>query len=645
MEVANSDDSSPKELVKEVPDEEKQEPESVPDHEIQMNEEPNSPLVESDPPIKEEPAEEKPQIASKVHPLEETGAQNPVSASEAFPEGEEGWQAVHRPRSAGLHGRRVRQRKSAFNKVYQKKELLHESEEKLKNNFQSGKYHFIKKRANYVDYHTAKAPSSNHKFGRKIVKALTYRVKSVPSAKESTEESGRDESNSSLEVGPVQTSKEVVHVPQRSSRVSIGKSPSYKEVALAPPGSLLQFESHSDIPDDKEIDNGKNEESIKPKETSQEEKVEEFGGSVDNLIDETEDTHLSELIGDEHTETVPENMVEVDTIIDKSVIDIPIPSVTSNLEDLSEMDSATKIKHVDLQEADALNDKSEVTSPNYAQELPNKRLSASATPFNPSLPVRVAPIPINIGPNPWQMNMTLHPRPTNVLPGVNPMCSSPHQPYPTPPGTPNMMHPLPLMYSPPYTQAPSLPISSGPFHPNHFAWQCNMGANGLQYVTGPVWSNCHPMEFSASPPAVRPISDPSMDTKLEHLNGTPNFVTEVNNGDETKLEADLEGSKIISELVGVQSENAGQNWNSESTGDNLVQRPPQKVENEKTFNILIKGRRNRKQTLKLPISLLNKPYNSQSFKVVHSRVIRGGEGPRSSSFSSEGNAAATTTAA
>nr|GEZ94992.1 hypothetical protein [Tanacetum cinerariifolium] len=168
-------------------------------------------------------------------------------------------------------------------------------------------------------------------------------------------------------------------------KISIEKSPSYKEVDVAPLGSLLQFESQSDFFDDKEIDNGKNEESVKPKETSQEEKVEEFGGSVDNFKDETEDTHLSTLIGDKHTETVPENMVEVNTIVDKSVIEITISSVTSKLEDISEMDFVTKIKNVgDLQEADVLNDKSEVTSPSYAQELPNKRLSASVTQFNPS---------------------------------------------------------------------------------------------------------------------------------------------------------------------------------------------------------------------------------------------------------------------
>lgn len=615
LEVASSDDSLSKDVVKEVSDEEKQDPILELEHDIHVNEElVDSTPINSGPPTKEELIDENP-----IPPLEKTAAQNFVIANDVFPEGEEGWQPVQRPRSAGSYGRRLRQKKSAFNKFYghQKKDLLHDSEEKLKNNFQNGKYHFIKKRASYADQHTAKVPSPNHKFGRRIVKGLTYRVKSVPvSTPEEISSSGKEESNSSFEVGPTQTTKEASHVPQRSSLVSIGRSPSYKEVALAPPGtiSLLQVESQSDIPDDKEIDNGKSDDFVKPKEISESEIVEEKV-EVENLKDETEETHLSELVGDEDTETVPENF-ESDKIIDKSVIDIQIPIAS----DLSEKDSATNVITGD--------DKSTVNSPNFTQELPNKKLSASATPFNPtSPPVRVAPIPMNIalppGPTPWQMNMNLHPRPTNVLPGGNPMCSSPHQPYPTPPGTPNIIHPMPLMYSPPFTQAPSLPMTTSSFHPNHFAWQCNMGANGLQYVTGPVWPNGHPMEFSVSPPAVRPISDPMVEAKQVEI--------------ETKQETDFEGTKVISEIVGVKSEDIGSNWNLGGTGDNHVLKPHRKVENEKTFNILIRGRRNRKQTLRMPISLLNKPYNSQSFKVVYSRVIKGSEGPKSASFSSEGN--------
>ncbi|KAI3711468.1 hypothetical protein L2E82_41577 [Cichorium intybus] len=559
LEVANSD---PKDVLKQVPDEEKQDP--ALEHEIQANQESSSPT----PSIKEETGEEK--MVPDPLELQPVAVQNPNPnpASASANEGEEGWQAVQRPRSAGSYGRRLRQRNKVYG--YQKKAVVDESEDKLKNNLQNGigryHYHLIKKRA---DYHTH-TPAPNHKFGRRIVKGLTYRVKSVPpsSANDTVEETCR-ESNSSSEVS-------VAPVPQRSCIVSIGKSPSYKEVALAPPGSISLLQVRDD-----------NEETIKLEEiiSDKEEKVE--GGSLDNTKDETEETHLSESIG---TETVAEHVVEVDKIIDKSVIDVPIPIPVVEAECCSNVKPG---------------DESAVT-----QEHPNKRLSASAPPFNPSPPVRVAPIPMNIALPPWQMNMSLHPRPpTNVLP------SSPHphpQPaYPTPPATPNMMHPLPLMYSPPYTQAPPLPnttypITTSPFHPNHFAY---MGANGLQYVTGPIWSNCHPMEFSISPPAVRPISDPpNMETKQ-----VPEQLP--NNVDEIKQEAIIEKSN--------------------------EQRPGQRVENEKTFNILIRGRRNRKQTLRMPISLLNKPYNSQSFKVIYSRVIRGSEAPKSSSLSSQGNGTAT----
>ncbi|CAI9292085.1 unnamed protein product [Lactuca saligna] len=578
LEVANVDEASPKDLLKEVTDEEKQE--ATLEHEIQVNHESTSLSVESIPPIKEESVEETPvPDASKLQPPEETGAQNqnpnPTSNEGG---GEEGWQAVQRPRSAGSYGRRLRQRKAAagLNKAYgyQKKGLLHESENGI---------------------------------GR-IVKGLTYRVKSsvlVPVEETTSNSSSSEQTTKEVSVGHVQQT-------QRRSIVSIGKSPSYKEVALAPPGSisLLQVRDRDDdvIPDDKEIDNGKHEESVVK------EAEEEISEKVDTK-DETKETHL----GDDVLPAISD-VVEVDKVIDKSVIiDMPIPIVPSN----ASIEIETETENV---------------KPNQSQEAPNKRLSASATPFNPSPPaVRVAPMPMNIalpppGPTPWQMNMTLHPRPP----------SSPHSPYPTPPptGTPNMMHPhpLPLMYSPPYTQAPSLslpmpipntnttyPVTTGPFHPNHFAWQCNMGANGLQYVTGPVWSNCHPMEFSISPPAVRPISDPNMETK-QVFDGTfpsPPSLLEVNNVDETKQEVSLEKSN---DIVGVQN------------GSNHGQR----VENEKTFNILIRGRRNRKQTLRMPISLLNKPYNSQSFKVIYSRVIRGSEAPKSSTnLSSQPTATAT----
>lgn len=47
-----------------------------------------------------------------------------------------------------------------------------------------------------------------------------------------------------------------------------------------------------------------------------------------------------------------------------------------------------------------------------------------------------------------------------------------------------------------------------------------------------------------------------------------------------------------------------------------------KNEDEGSFRILLKGKRRRKQTLRIPISLLNKTYSSRSFKLDYNRVVR-----------------------
>lgn len=714
-----SPEGSPKDVLKETSDDEKKIPELGGDADVNGGS--ISPPLESIQHVKKESVEEKEKpVQSKPPPLEESAAVKPVFTDDLLPEshaeGEEGWQSVQRPRSAGLYGRRLRQRKANVSKVYnyQKKDVIPEAEDRLKNSYQNSRYHLVKKRmmspGSYVEYHTAKSPSPGNKYGRRIVKTLTYRVKSMPSyAKDATTEtsrSGGEELNSSLEAVLVSTTKEVGQIPQRSSIVSLGKSPSYKEVALAPPGTISMFQvrvSENDIPDNKEVDVVKQEETNEAKEKSEsmivavesvkEEKIQDLVlGSTDQLKDETEavdkmvGTHLDDSPGDkdEHSKIVSASVemnessyVEDDKVMQErvNIDDMPISIESHEVQEFLEDSSSSTLQAV----AD-LKDKQSLSCSNDTREAPNKKLSASATPFNPSPPApRIAPMPMNIalppGPTPWQMNMTLHPGPTTVLPAVNPMCSSPHHPYPSPPPTPSMIHPLPFMY-PPFTQAQSLPngtfpVTSGPFHPNHFAWQCNMSPNGLEYVRGPVWSNCHPMEFSAPPPVVRPIADSIERNEVSDnsgsVSGSPNLLVEINNGDEAKQEVTLQASEAIdysNKLVGPQSETVkengdsnshvaqisrnqlhysyGSNRNAGSTDDNYLQKHPCKTESEKTFNILIRGRRNRKQTLRMPISLLKKPYNSQSFKVIYSRVIRGSEAPKSTISSDENNTASAT---
>lgn len=637
-------------------------------------------------------------------------------APETPAEGEDGWQPVQRPRSAGLYGRRVRQRRQTIGKVFgYKRDDAHDMDRnRIKNNYQSSRVYLLKKRAmspgSYADYYVAKSPPAT-KFGRRIVRAVTYRVKSVSSSvKDAKTESFRNGNvlSSSLENGNGQISN-------RSSIVSLGRSPSYKEVAVAPPGTipLLQVRvSQNQAPLGDEFRDGEPDDSAKQcaeesvktdKEKMNEGKITEnvkvetaqdlVEDSVDNLKDEkvaiskNEETLLNDLRDSKDSEAISSNVatghsncqdVEQMENHDAQTNNKP-DSVDSPTENVCEknfsrtFESENNADH-NLQGVDDQRIKPSISCSIDNRESTNKKLSALAAPFNPSpSAARIAPLPMNItlpaGPGavptmgPWPMNVPLHPGPATVLP--NPICSSPHHPYPSPPPTPNMIHTMPIMY-PPYTQPPSLPsntfpVTSGPFHPNHFTWQRNMNPSASDFIPGTVWPACHPIEFSLAPPVVEPMSEPPKEQKGESDNFesqglAPNLPTDLNTGAEDQKEIKLPASGAVETLneipeIHKEDERVSNISNLHSIPfprNQCIDNPSgdagecdrhswtcqKNNDNEKTFNILIRGKRNRKQTLRMPISLLKKPYSSQSFKVVYSRVIRETEAPTSHSFPS-----------
>ncbi|XAR62965.1 hypothetical protein NMG60_11022724 [Bertholletia excelsa] len=700
-----SSEGSPKDTPKESSDEEKII--SEPGGEINANYETPSLPVKSTEPVNEETNEKNP-IQFKQPVVEETATEKPMVATnvltETHAEGEEGWQPVQRPRSAGLFGRRLRQRRATVSKIYgyQKKDVVSESDyAKVKSNYQNGRYYLVKKRTlspgNYTDYHAVKSTSSTTKFGRRIVKAVTYRIKSVPSSTKDAipEASGNGEVfRSPLEPVPVSALKEG-QILQKSSIVSLGKSPSYKDVALAPPGtiSMLQVrEPHNDIPNNEEpgvenqgleMDKAKENADMRTEAINmKEENIENLvlnsnGGSSDEVedMDKKEETKSNKAeVESACAEVVEPSFAEVGPVVHQSIQNSDMSSSGGGIKtDLHEKDASSVSKSENdskpsLMGIENIKERSSVCCTGDTKEFLNKKLSASAAPFNPSPAVaRAAPVPMNItlpsGPGgvptvgPWPMSMTLHPGSPTVLPTVNPMGSSAHHPYPSPPPTPNMIHPLPFLY-PPYTQpqpvpTTTFPMASGPFHPNHFAWQCNVNPN--EYMPTTVWPSCHQMEFSVSPTVIEPMGTPILEPKeeldnFESLSVTPNLPGDITSEDKAKKVLNLSATEVVEDAntkvdtrtenetgngdfipSGVQSpgnqlshykilnENSGNNCN------NQVPRDPWKIDSEKTLNILIRGRRNRKQTLRMPISLLKRPYTSQSFKVVYSRVVRESE--------------------
>ena len=675
-----SPEDSPKGTPKDTSDEEKQMPESG--GSIDTNHETSFATVPAEQPIMDEASGDTPNIGNET-------------SSETNAEGEDGWQSVQRPRSAGSYGRRIRQRRASISKVYayQKKDVDTELDyNQVKNTYQNSRYYMVKRctiSAGSTDYHvTSSSPGT--KFGRRIVKAVTYRVKSVPSAKTGTK----------LEAGTISAPNDTSPVSQSKSVVSLGKSLSYKEVALAPPGTIAKLQVtvfQNDIPDNQQPDVRELEvETNEPSESmdlmiteaaniNAEEKKISISDSKDDLkdevevIDKKEETQSGDAIRDIPSEIVSESVeavepcgAEVQELVQGDVkMDGGPNSTDPPYKELPEDSSSSERNENSistLQGVENLKDKLSVLNSGDTRELPNKKLSASAAPFNPSPAVsRSPPVAMNItlpsGPgavsavSAWPLNMTLHPGSATVLPAVNPMCSSPHHPYPSPPPTPNMMHPLTFLY-PSYTQPQAIPtsnfpVTSSPFHPNHFAWQCNMNPNASEFMSGTVWPGCHPMEFSIIPPVIEPISDPILEPKVQSGNSevptsSPIPPEDISNGGETIkevniLESEAMGNANTIPVVGtengkeiahpdpctVESSGKEQLGHSNSPNEYNGTSNERKIDGEKTFSILIRGRRNRKQTLRMPISLLNRPYGSQSFKVIYNRVVRGSDVPKS----------------
>ncbi|XP_065860209.1 protein REDUCED CHLOROPLAST COVERAGE 1 [Euphorbia lathyris] len=681
-------DESPKEIPKEISDEETTIA-PVP------NQESSSTQAEFQQPSVEETAENK-------------SATTNETLLETHGEGDDGWQPVQRPRSAGSYGRRLKQRRGIIGKVYQKKIVDNNMEyPPVKNAHQNNRYYLLKKRTlshgSYVDHHAAN-PSHGTKFGRRVVKAVTYRVKSIPSANkpataEDSQIAGKVLTTSS-ESTPISASNDVGLM--KNLVISLGKCPSYKEVALAPPGTIAKFQvwsPQSDVPDNQDNqENGVEKHNVPDNQEANEatnishvrisDSQDACGGKSNNSAEGSSDQvqNATDLVESKEVNSIDakeddtlgvtrdilgseSGILEVGEVMKNNILSDStsdaMDSVPQNLSPEKDSPKEEGVSDSSLPQVEDLKDKPLVVNSGETHGLPNKKLSASAAPFNPSPAIsRAAPAAVTIplpsvpGMAPWPVNMALH-GPPNVLPGVSPM-SSPHHPYPSPPGTPNMMHALPFMY-PPYSQSQAgptstFPVTSSAFHPNHFSWRCNVNHTVSEFIPGPMWPVCHGMEFSIPPPVTESIPDSNLEPKmqLERLDSTsppPVLPVDIDNV-EVKEEVHLlapEKADNVNELAGVGSENAKENGHStqckfEFPGSDLSPNKSfkedtssineRKTDGDKTFSILIRGRRNRKQTLRMPISLLSRPYGSQSFKVIYNRVVRGSESPKPTGISS-----------
>lgn len=689
---------------------------------------------------------------------------------------EEGWQPVQWPKSAGSSRLKLKQRSPVNGKSnsYQQDVPTETVHSKPRYSYSSSRYYVLKKRTlvpgSYTDYYHSKTQSPGARFGRKIYKAVTYRIKSTSSTTETTNRVQpvnektlslvENETNVlSIDTSIQRSLMGEVSESQNNVIVNLGTSPTYKDVALAPPGTIAKIqirkeqmpkeckklptsesepeaneslltECHTEDSNDRvEITNiseekegllhdsvlarttieseclsqekeecmrdpmltSENETEVIKKENKsincavEEGKYETFSSDkeidlsgdklseiISGSIPSSDATHEQICMRDDNVIITSCNAVKCDisehSVSGEATENCIINVLSSSIEKNSSLSS---ILHEDLQ-----NDEESLSlNASDLRDIPNKKisaLSASAAPFNPSPTIVLSPISVNVSlpsssiatVTPWPLTATLHPGVPTIMPTTPAICGSPHHPYyHSAPHPPSIIRPLSFMYppySPPYGQPQPIPSStfgmnSNMFHPTHFSWHYNMNPNASEFMPGTVLPGSHPVDFSVTSPRINSISEAILEGSDQSDNAnfynsapqTDNDVGEAIHKDQDDATISQSEVEVPQDLAEVKQESV----NSHGKHDNEREPNPvvnfegntdfinekqtnQKYERDGSFSIFIKGRNRRKQSLRLPISLLNKPYGSQSFKVVYNRVVRGSYVARPTAISS-----------
>ncbi|VAH79983.1 unnamed protein product [Triticum turgidum subsp. durum] len=714
-----SPDISPRDSAIAIKDEEKQIKEPLQDDSANIMDTPETEVKESPLPLEASPPSEQLVERSEVN----------ISSPEVF-EGEileqdDGWQPVQRPKSAAVLGKQIKHYRAAIRRYDPENHAPTDaSQYKPRNSYSNNRYYFLKKRtvvpAAYTDpQQHMKVQTSSARFGRKTYKAMTYRVKPGTASAEVQDTSRITEQMSGKEESQIAYS----HVHNRSADLkgcephgpwveSTGNPPSYKDVALARPGTIAKTqiqkprddvlqpslgqiiaqEMKDSLVDAVQVDqrsvssstNNSKEVNIVPAEMQHSEKREE--SHREQEIDNTEKDSLPDKItadnekpsgigpADSKTDTTlfsnedqeptsSDNFGAATEFSDSTVPTEAEKSGKSGIQFLEESlptnsEPITVSEHAISMQGGVGGVESEKSKPDLLlsnidiREISNKKLSAAAPPFNPSPPATLSPLAVSVGLSPpgavpgvgpWPMNVSMHPGHSSMVPNGPPLCTSPHHLYPPAPRSPNLLHPVPFLY-PPYSQSQMVPSSTFPmnttiFRPNHYGWQPYMSPVASEFVPGPAWSNNHPVAYTPSPLVADTISQsladshvlsdaavvsigPSVDSNMVAVKEEMEVPVEVDSGN--FIRNNILGEEHDKELK--DAVNAA--LNPQTLGDSTFDIGGTKLggnmknEDEGSFRIYVKGKSRRKQTLRIPMSLLNKTYSARSFKLDFNRVVR-----------------------
>lgn len=599
-------------------------------------------------------------------------------------EPEEGWQPVQKPRSAAGPGKRVKHHRPNSHQATGDG-TADTAQYKARYSYSNNRYYLVKKRTMVPSGNTenqhVKVQSTGARFSRKIYRAVTYRIKTTTPAMEASTDPARLESNSVYLQD--QRDGELAH---GGSLVSPGSGLSYKDVAVAPPGTIAKVQVQKPKEDstqkveketndvketsersapitvdlkqndscvDKEMIQSQNKEmgNIKT-EVETKKAANEISSSNLPAIDievvssgEREQTTHGMPVEQTHGDNNPtdgvepsEPTVETDSSAEGSQPDMLHESLPSSIETMTGPSFTTNQENLEDPENADLKPKLFLNTADVARgEIPNKKLlSASAPPFNPSSPPAVLS---PVGPpgtipgvaTPWPLSMAMHPGPPTLIPTPPPMCTSPLHQYGTAQRPPNMLRPLPFLYTQPQGVVPtSFAMGTAGMYrpPGHYTWQPYMNPNVSDFMPGSVWPACHPLDFPIPPPATNPVSESMLDAHA-HVQSDPAVVTLVSSLEDSglipealKRDEQLNLHEVMQTATAAAESHPSNEQESQVSNTIKVDLNPDMPVREGSVRVYLKGRSRRKQTLRIPISLLNRPYGSRSFKVVYNRVVR-----------------------
>ncbi|KAJ1429488.1 Tetratricopeptide-like helical domain superfamily [Sesbania bispinosa] len=290
----------------------------------------------------------------------------------------------------------------------------------------------------------------------------------------------------------------------KTSIVSLGKSPSYKEVAMAPPGTISKFQLREINPTPKEVND-----------MFKEKYDDSLSDSVDDSQDDTvvatekkEETQLVKVLqdncvsageiesGDVEAQGADDNSIVIDAVqdpVDSYKQELDVNNSSGSFEPIDNTNSNSQggedLRVIYHHRVKVILGAFHIRNCLHLQLIQTHHLQlqrAAPIGMNITLPLlfwswccsSYWPLANKHECSPWTCYCTT--------------CSYPNVFFSSPcisitSTTPNMIQPLPFMY-PPYTQPQSVPASNFPvtstaFHANHFTWQCNMNPTHIK-----VWS-------------------------------------------------------------------------------------------------------------------------------------------------------------